>query len=77
MKPKKPYIIIGFVVLLLVIMIIFRFMLSGAETPLTTTESFSQSLWNIWGFSIVLVAFVIFAGGAGVLVLLGGGWRWE
>jgi hypothetical protein len=45
--------------------------------PITSTESFSEALWETWGATIVIVSFVLFAGGAGILVLLGGGWRWE
>ena len=45
--------------------------------PNTSNEPFNEALWGTWGMTIVLVAFIIFAGGAGILVLLGGGWRWE
>ena len=45
--------------------------------PVTTHEPFNQALWGTWGMTIVIVAFIIFAGGTGILVLLGGGWRWE
>jgi hypothetical protein len=49
----------------------------GVSPPITSTESFSEALWETWGVTIIIVSFVLFAGGAGILVLLGGGWRWE
>ena len=49
----------------------------GVSPPITSTESFSEALWGTWGVTIVVVSFIIFAGGTGILVLLGGGWRWE
>jgi hypothetical protein len=45
--------------------------------PATSTQPFNEALWDTWGMTIVIVAFIIFAGGTGILVLLGGGWRWE
>jgi hypothetical protein len=62
--------LIGFIVL-------FSQIFEGASQPVTPTESFNEALWSTWGATIVVVSFVIFAGGAGILVLLGGGWRWE
>jgi hypothetical protein len=47
------------------------------STPITSSESFSQALWGTWGATIIIVSFILFAGGTGILVLLGGGWRWE
>lgn len=49
----------------------------GIVTPITPSESFSQALWGTWGATIIIVSFILFAGGTGILVLLGGGWRWE
>jgi hypothetical protein len=46
-------------------------------SPVTSTQPFNEALWGTWGMTIVIVAFIIFAGGTGILVLLGGGWRWE
>jgi hypothetical protein len=45
--------------------------------PTTSAQPFNEALWGTWGMTIVIVAFIIFAGGTGILVLLGGGWRWE
>jgi len=59
----------------------FFYVFSGAfhdiSPPVTSSESFSQALWSTWGATIIIVSFILFAGGAGILVLLGGGWRWE
>lgn len=68
----------GIAVLLLVgFWFVFYQAFEGASPPITSTESFSEALWGTWGATIVIVSFVLFAGGAGILVLLGGGWRWE
>jgi len=56
---------------------VFYHVLQGVTPPETTTETFSEALWGTWGVTIVIVSFIIFAGGASILVLLGGGWRWE
>jgi hypothetical protein len=56
---------------------IFYQAFDGLSLPITSTESFSEALWGTWGVTIIIVSFVLFAGGAGILVLLGGGWRWE
>jgi hypothetical protein len=65
------------VLLLLGLVFIFYQAFQDVSPPLTTSESFSEALWGTWGATIVIVSFVLFAGGAGILVLLGGGWRWE
>ena len=65
------------VLLLLGFMFVFSQAFEGVSTPITSTESFSGALWGAWGVTIVIVSFILFAGGAGILVLLGGGWRWE
>ena len=62
---------------LLGLIYIFNQAFQGVQTPITSSESFSQALWGTWGATIIIVSFVLFAGGAGILVLLGGGWRWE
>ena len=80
MKTLKPYILFAFTILLLVVMIVVRLLLGGMNTAsndFQASESFSSALWNSWGISIIIIAFIIFAGGSGILVLLGGGWRWE
>ena len=77
MKDRKPYVLLGFAVLLLVVMIVLRINIGNIKTTLVSTESFSEALWNTWGIAIIIVSFIIFAGGTGILVLLGGGWRWE
>jgi hypothetical protein len=65
------------VLFLLGLVFIFYQAFQDVSPPLTTSESFSEALWGTWGATIVIVSFVLFAGGAGILVLLGGGWRWE
>jgi hypothetical protein len=65
------------VLLLLGLVFVFYQAFEEVTPPLTPTESFSEALWGTWGATIVIVSFVLFAGGAGILVLLGGGWRWE
>jgi hypothetical protein len=65
------------VLFLLGLVFIFYQAFQDVSPPLTTSESFSEALWGTWGATIMIVSFVLFAGGAGILVLLGGGWRWE
>lgn len=74
----KTVVTYGFAFLLLIgFIVVFSQMLEGVSQPVTSSESFNEALWSTWGATIVVVSFVIFAGGAGILVLLGGGWRWE
>ena len=74
----KPFFTYGIAVLLLIgFVFVFFQAFQGVTQPVTTTESFSEALWGTWGVTIVIVSFIIFAGGTGILVLLGGGWRWE
>jgi len=74
----KPFLTYGIAVLLLIgFVFVFSQAFQGVTPPITTTESFSEALWKSWGVTIVIVSFIIFAGGTGILVLLGGGWRWE
>jgi hypothetical protein len=74
----KPFVTYGVAILfLIVVMFLLRNAIPGLATPQTTTETFSQALWGTWGAAIIIVSFILFAGGAGILVLLGGGWRWE
>jgi hypothetical protein len=56
---------------------VFSQAFEGVSAPVTSTVSFSEALWGTWGATIVIVSFILFAGGTGILVLLGGGWRWE
>jgi len=65
------------ILLLFGFVFVFYQAFEGVSPPVTSTESFSEALWEIWGATIVIVSFVLFAGGVGILVLLGGGWRWE
>jgi uncharacterized membrane protein len=74
----KPVITYGLSGLLIVgLIILFYRALPGVSQPVSSTESFNEALWGTWGVTIIIVAFIIFAGGTGILVLLGGGWRWE
>jgi hypothetical protein len=74
----KPFLTYGIAVLLLIgLVFVFYQAFQGVTPPVTTTESFSEALWRTWGATIVIASFIIFAGGASILVLLGGGWRWE
>jgi len=74
----KPFITYGITVLLFIgFVFVFYHALQGITPPKTTTETFSEALWGTWGATIVIASFIIFAGGASILVLLGGGWRWE
>jgi hypothetical protein len=74
----KPVLTYGIAVLLLLgLVFVFYQAFQGVSAPMTTTASFSEALWGTWGATVVIVSFVLFAGGAGILVLLGGGWRWE
>ena len=62
---------------LLGLIYVFSRAFQQVSTPITSSESFSQALWGTWGATIIIVSFILFAGGTGILVLLGGGWRWE
>jgi hypothetical protein len=74
----KPVITYGMALLLLLgLFLVFWSTFQGVTQPLTPTESFGEALWGTWGVTIVIVSFILFSGGAGILVLLGGGWRWE
>jgi hypothetical protein len=74
----KTVITYGFALFFLIgLVFLFYPTLDNVTAPQTTSESFSTALWSTWGVAIVIVAFIIFAGGTGILVLLGGGWRWE
>jgi uncharacterized membrane protein len=75
----KPVIIYAFAFLLFILLLILTYRLIP-EAPAQTypaTGPFSQALWNQWGTAILILAFISLAGGASVLVLLGGGWRWS
>jgi len=74
----KTVLTYGIAILLLFgFVFVFYHALQGVTPPETTTETFSEALWGTWGATIVIVSFIIFAGGTSILVLLGGGWRWE
>lgn len=74
----KTSVTYGIAILLFLIIGVFFYQILGlVTTPVTTTENFGVALWGTWGLTIVIIGFIIFAGGAGILVLLGGGWRWE
>jgi len=77
MKKKTAVLTIVSVILLLTIIAFFFRSLSDLPPQQVTTESFGVNLWNHWGSTIIIVAFIIFTGGMSILVLLGGGWRWE
>lgn len=65
------------ILLLIGFVFVFYQAFEDMSPPMTLTDSFSEALWGTWGATILIVSFVLFAGGAGILVLLGGGWRWE
>jgi len=65
------------ILLLFGFVVVFYQAFEGVSPPITSSESFSEALWGTWGATMVIVSFVLFAGGVGILVLLGGGWRWE
>jgi hypothetical protein len=65
------------VLFLLGLILVFSQAFQDVSAPVTSSESFSEALWGTWGATIIIVSFILFAGGAGILVLLGGGWRWE
>lgn len=78
MSSLKPYITYGIAVLLWIgLMAIFLGGFTNLRAPTKDTLSFGEALWNSWGVTVVIVALIIFASGAGILVLLGGKWRWE
>jgi hypothetical protein len=74
----KPFLTNGIAILLILgFLFVFYQMFQGVTSPVTTVESFNEALWETWAASIVIISFIIFAGGLGILVLVGGGWRWE
>lgn len=77
MKTKTVFTYSLSLLFLLGLIYVFSQAFQDISTPITPSESFSQALWGTWGATIIIVSFVLFAGGAGILVLLGGGWRWE
>jgi hypothetical protein len=75
---KKTIIIYIFAFIFLLCMIVlFHSITTTIEPPEQQNYSFSETLWNTWGLTIVIAAFIIFASGAGILALLGGAWGWE
>jgi hypothetical protein len=74
---KKPVITYGMSALLFLALLLLFYHSIPNVAPATSTQPFSEALWGTWGMTIVIIAFIIFAGGTGILVLLGGGWRWE
>ncbi len=78
MNLLKSYITYGFAILLLIgVGFMFYDVVIEAKAPATVQEPFSYALWNSWSFTIIIISVIIFAGGMGILVLLGGEWRWE
>lgn len=77
----KPFITYGIAILfLLVVVFLFVRVLQGLtlnKPEFVSFNDFGNALWGLWGIAIVIISFIIFAGGTGILVLLGGGWRWE
>ncbi len=75
----KPIITYAFAFLLFILLLImaYRLLPEAPQEPRVATNTFSQTLWNQWGTAILVLAFISLAGGASVLVLLGGGWRWQ
>lgn len=63
--------------LFLGLLLLFYHSIPNVAPAATSTQPFNEALWGTWGMTIVIIAFIIFAGGTGILVLLGGGWRWE
>lgn len=79
MKSSKPYVIYALAILLFLGIMVLSYRMTGeiSKEPTVSKESFRAALWDIWGIAIVVIAFIILAGGIGILVLLGGDWRWE
>jgi len=74
----KEVLTYGFSLLFLLgLIVVFSQAFQDISAPVTSSESFSDALWSTWGATLIIVSFVLFAGAAGILVLLGGGWRWE
>lgn len=79
MSSAKPYIVYALALILFLGIMVLSYNITTVkiEKPPVDTEPFRESLWNTWGVAVVIVAFIILAGGIGILVLLGGDWRWE
>jgi len=74
----KEVLTYGFSLLFLLgLIVVFSQAFQDISAPVTSSESFSDALWSTWGATLIIVSFVLFAGATGILVLLGGGWRWE
>jgi len=78
MKLLKTFILYGFAVIFLIgLLVLFSGVFSEEKTsdlakkPLDNSfQGFSKTLWEHWGMAIVIVSLIIFASGAGILVLL-------
>lgn len=79
MKSIKPYIIYALAIILFFSFMVLSYSMMSEinKEPTVSKESFRSALWDRWGIAIVVVAFIILAGGMSILVLLGGDWRWE
>jgi hypothetical protein len=76
---SKPIIVYAFAFLLFIVLLFmaYRLIPEAPTEPRSATGPFSQALWDQWGTTVLVLAFISLAGGASVLVLLGGGWRWS
>ena len=81
MKSLKTYIVYGFALLFLIgLLVLFSgLFIEGKFADITKKpfdqpneqfQDFSNSLWNSWGLTIVIVAVIIFSSGTSILVLL-------
>jgi hypothetical protein len=75
-KPIITY-VFAFLLFLILLFLAYRLIPEAPTTPRAATSPFSQALWDQWGTTVLILAFISLAGGASVLVLLGGGWRWS
>lgn len=83
MKSLKTYITYGFALLFLIgLLALFSGIFTDGkfteitkkpfDNPNEPFKDFSNSLWNSWGITVVIVAIIIFASGTSILVLLRG-----
>ncbi|MEW5937472.1 MAG: hypothetical protein AB1665_06615 [Candidatus Thermoplasmatota archaeon] len=78
MSALKPYVTYGMTVLLLIgFMVLFSSALKDVSAPYVEEEGFGTALWVDFAVTMIIISFAVFAGGLGVLVLLGGEWRWR
>jgi hypothetical protein len=77
MKNKLVITSLGALLFAVVIFSLLSQFASDVAAPATSGGAFSDSLWSEYAWATVVIALIIFAGGVGVLALVGGEFRWR